>query len=73
MSEQPKELPPGGALSLDLALKDGESLLIIKRTADGRIEFPMFSSKEKLSGHEVSRDVARICREAIVQIEAGRN
>ena len=73
MSDQSIEVKPGGALSLDLALKDGESLLIIKRTADGQIEFPMFSSKEALSGHEVTSQVAQLCREAIAKIEAGRN
>jgi hypothetical protein len=69
----PKVVQPGGSLGLDLTLKDGEEVLIIKRTPSGVIEFPMFGTKVELTGPEITSAIAQLCRDAIAQIEATRN
>jgi hypothetical protein len=67
------ELGPGKSLQLDLSVKDGETVLIIRRAADGTLSFPMFTSSKSLSEPGVLSEIIRICRDSIAQIEAKRN
>lgn len=42
MGDKSALLPPGGKADLNLDIRDGDTLLVIKRSKDGEITFPAF-------------------------------
>lgn len=62
MSKETIEIPPGGGVDVDLTIKEGESILVIKEQKDGTISFPIFASNKT---HTNLNDAIRLCQRSI--------